>query len=117
MMNDHSIWSRILPMLTTQIPAYLAYVVGMAVALGWMPRCPRPASLVFAACALSLLASLAFVGIQAYLIMRMETSNSGSLATAFSILGLTHVIVHVVSLTLLVAAAFVDRTPRATPRA
>lgn len=114
-MND-SHWHRLLPMLATQVPAYLAYLVGMAVALGWMPRCRRPASLVFAACALSLLASLAFVVIQAVLIERVQASNGGRLATAFSILGLAHVLVHVASLALLVAAAFVDRTPPVAPR-
>lgn len=97
-------------------PVLLAYVVGAIVAAVQWRKQPRPALFVMLAVVIQLLASLAQPAIHLMIIHASDASASDR-SSMFMVVGLVFGLAHVISFSLLVAAAFVRRStpPPAVP--
>ena len=106
--------AMLFPQLLAQAPTLLACVIGCILALVYWPQHRRACAFLAGGCVIYLLASLGGSLATAYLVAQASDAGTrASIGTQMATLGLASGLLRAAGLGLLIAAALIERPPRA----
>jgi hypothetical protein len=109
MMPDNSYVMLVVQQLVTNAPVLIVYLVGIALALVFLRRCPLPAALAAVSLGLFLFTRIAATLFQVYLFHSGRAAMD--LARIMTGVAVVTSLLHAVGLGLLLTAVFIQRTP------